>query len=128
MALVHTDTPTRNGLADFIDTEVNGGGGAGNLVFMTSGDVEVATIVLSATAFGAASAGTITLAGVPLSDTNATGGTIALFKFEDNVSAEIFRGDVTTTAVGTGEILLSSVVIGATDTVTMTSFTYSASA
>ena len=123
MALTHT-TATRNILADAIDTAV---AASGNLVIMTSGDAEVATIALAATAFGAASSGDITLAGVPLSDTNATGGTAALFKFETSGTTEIFRGTVTATSGG-GDIELSSVTIAATDTVTITSFVYSASA
>ena len=128
MALTHS-TAVRNTLADAIDAAVNGGSGdaQGDLIIMTSGDVEVATILLSATAFGAASSGTITLAGTPLSDSSATGGTAALFKFQNLSNTEIFRGTVTSTGGG-GDIELSSTTIGAGDTVTITSFTYSASA
>ena len=123
MALTHT-TATRNTLADAIDTAI---ATSGKLLIMTSGDVEVATIALSATAFGVASTGTITLSGVPLSDSSATGGTAALFKFETSGATEIFRGTVTATGGG-GDITLTSVTIAATDTVTITAFTYSASA
>jgi len=128
MALTHS-TAVRNTLADAVDTAVNTGStdASGDLVIMTGGDVEVATIILSATAFGAASSGTITLASTPLSDSSATGGTAALFKFQDRDNTEIFRGTVTATGGG-GDIELSSVSIGAGDTVTITSFTYSASA
>jgi len=108
-----------NGIVDLIDvgsTDLNG-----DLVIMTSGDVEVATLAMSATAFGAAAIGVATAATIA-DDTNATGGTAALFKLQDRNNAEILRGTVTVTAGG-GDIELSSVVIGATDTVTVSSLT-----
>jgi hypothetical protein len=126
MALTHT-TAVRNGLADYIDTTINGGGGAGKLIIMAAADAVLATITLNATAFGAASSGTITLAGVPLSDSSADGtGTAIAFKFVDFADTEVFRGSVTATSGG-GDIELTSTSITATDTVTITSFTYTAS-
>lgn len=119
MALTHT-TAVRNGLADYVVDQLDGG----NLVFMTSGDSEVATLALNATAFGAAASGTAT-ANAITDDTSATGGTVALFKMETSVATEIFRGTVSTSGA---DINLTSLSIGAGDTVQMTSFTYSASA
>ena len=126
MAITHTTT-VRNALANLIDDQVNSGttDANGDLVIMTSGDVEVATLALSNPAFGAASSGTITLAGVPKSDTNATGGTAALFKFQNRDNTEVFRGSVGTSGA---DLNLSSTSIGAGDTVQVTSFTYSAPA
>jgi hypothetical protein len=128
MALTHV-TAIRNSLADLVVDAIDVGttDAQGDLVIMTSGDVEVATINLSATSFGAASSGTATMADVPLSDTNATGGTAALFMFQDRDNNEVVRGSVTATGGG-GDLQLSSTTIGATDTVTINSFTYSASA
>jgi len=106
-----------NAVVDLIDvgtTDANG-----DLVFMTSGDVEVATLAFSATAFGAASAGVAT-ANTISDDTNATGGTVALFKMQDRDNAEVLRGTV---AVSGGDINLSSLSVGATDTVSVTSLT-----
>jgi hypothetical protein len=125
MALTHTTT-VRNALADLIDDQVNAGStdASGDLVIMTSSDVTVATIVLSATAFGAASGGTITL-GATTNDTNAVGGTAAKFKFQNRNNVEIFRGTVATSGA---DLNFSSVSIGAGDTVSITSFSYSASA
>jgi hypothetical protein len=123
MALTH-QTATRNAMADACVDLIDGGTGAGNLVIMTSGAVEVATLVCSATAFGAAASGTATAAAIS-DDTSATGGTAALFKFEDGDNTEIFRGSVGTSGA---DLNLSSVAIGAGDTVSITSFTYSASA
>lgn len=110
----------QNLVADFIDTEVNTGAGTSNMKFETSGDVEVATIDFQNPAFGASVVGVLTLQGVTLSDTSATGGTTA--------QASIFDRDGTKqweNTVGTGgtEIIISSVVIGATDQVDLTAFT-----
>ena len=121
MALV-LETATRNALADALDDYVNSGS-APELVFETTGDVEVATIVLNATAaFGAASTGTITLADVPLSDTNSTGGTVAQFSIYINASqtGKVLEGTVSTSGA---DINLTSLVIAATETVTLSSFT-----
>lgn len=123
MALVHTAT-TRNAMADAV-VDLIDVGGAGTLVFQTSGDVEVATITFSATAFGAAAAGIATAAGTT-DDTNATGGTIAKFRIFSGGAAEIFQGTVTGIAGG-GDIEITSLNITATETVSLTSLTYEAS-
>jgi hypothetical protein len=116
-------TVTRNAIADAVDTLINSGGGAGFLEFQTSGDVEVATITFDATAFGAASSGTITMASAPKSDTNATGGTMAKFVIRDNGSPSVL---ILTGSVGTsGQDInfAGGLVVGASDTVELTSFT-----
>lgn len=125
MAITHV-TAVRNSLADEITTAVDAGAGAGELVLMTSGDTEVATLTMSDPSFGAASGGTITANAIS-SDTNATGGTIALFKIQDSDANEIIRGTVTATGDG-GDIELSSLSITAGDTVEISSFDYTASA
>lgn len=125
MTISHV-TAVRNGLADFIDDQVNGGTGAGSLVFQTSGDVEVATCAFSNPAFGAATGGVITANSIS-DDTNATGGTVTKFRIFDGDSVEILNGTVTATGGG-GDIELSSTTIGAGDTVSITSLTYEASA
>ncbi len=121
MALV-LETSLRDDLANQIDDSINAGT-APELVFETSGDVEVATIILNATnAFGAASAGVITMTGQPLSDASATGGTTVQFSIYINVSqsGKMLEGTVSTSGA---DINISSTVIGATDTVELTTFT-----
>lgn len=106
-----------NALVDEIDvgtTDANG-----DLVIATSGDVEVATLACSNPAFGAASSGVAT-AGTISDDTNATGGTAAVFWFQDRDNAEVFRGTVGTSGA---DLNLSSVTIGAGDTVSVSAFT-----
>ena len=124
MALTHDDTLARNGLADYVVDQLD----SGHIVFMlANGTTEVATIDLSAIAFGAAASGTATMLDVPLSDTTATGNAAetTVFIAQDSTPNEVFRGVV---ALAGGDINLSSLTIGAGDTVTLSSFTYSASA
>jgi hypothetical protein len=112
------ETVLRNVLADAIDNEVNTGAGTATIVFETSADAALATMNLQNPAFGTAAAGAIALQGTPLSDTNASAGTVA--------QASIFDRDTTKQlemTVGTAgtDILISSTSIGAGDTVQLTS-------
>ncbi len=116
------ETGLRDALADEITVYVDAGT-APELVFETSGSGEVATIIMNATsAFGAASSGVITMADQPISDTNATGGTVDRFSIYQNVgqTAKVLEGVVLTSG---GDINLSSLSVGATDTVELTTFT-----
>jgi hypothetical protein len=116
------ETTMRDALANEIDNRINSGT-APELVFETSGDVEVATIILDPTnAFGSAATGVITMTGQPKSDTNATGGVTVQFSIYINVSQS---GKELEGTVGTGgqDIVISSTTVGATDTVELTTFT-----
>lgn len=109
-----------NAVVDLLDagaTDANG-----DLVIMTSGDVEVATLGLSNPAFGNSATGTATANAIS-DDTNATGGTAALHKMQDRNNTEVWRGTVTGSGGG-GDLELSSVTIGAGDTVSISSYTY----
>ena len=122
MSLIHV-TATRNILADDVVDQLD----SGDFMFtLADGTTEVATIDLSATAFGAASSGTATMADTPLSDSSATGNASPIAKFlaRTSVPAEVFRGSVGTSDA---DINLTSLTIGATDTLTLSLFTYSAS-
>lgn len=126
MALTHT-TAIRNQLADLVVDAIDGGttDTTGDLVIMAAADAEVATLSWTATpAFGAAASGTATMNAIN-DDTSATGGTAIAFKFQNRDNTEIFRGSVSTSGA---DLNLSSTSIGAGDTVSITSFTYSASA
>ena len=119
MALTLADG-MREAIANAVDDYINGGTAA-TLEFQTSGDAEVATLTLQDPAFGASSAtGTITLAGTPLSDTNATAGTMAKFVIKRDTTTVI------TGSVGTsGEDInfAGGVAVDGGDTVQLTSFT-----
>jgi len=114
------ETVLRNVLADAIDTEINTGAGTATLVFETSGDAEVATINLQNPAFGASSAGVITLAGVPLSDVSATGGTTTQASVYDRDGTKQFELTVGTSGT---EIIITNTVIAATEQVDLDSLT-----
>ena len=112
------ETGARNAACDAV-VDLIDAGGAGTIVFETVGDVEVATLTFSATAFGAASVGVATAAAIT-SDTSATGGTVA--------QASIYSGGATkileaTVAVSGSDIDLSSLTVGAGDTVSMSALT-----
>lgn len=123
MALSDIATTVRNLMMDEVSALLDSGG-AGTLEFQTSGDVEVATLTFSATAFGAASGGVVTAAAIT-SDTSATGGTIAKAAFKNNVGTTLWKCTVTATGGG-GDIELASLVIGAGATVGLTSLTMTA--
>lgn len=125
MSLSHIES-LRNAMADLVVDAIDAGAGAGNLVFRTSGNAEVATLPFSDPAFGNAAGGTAT-ANPITSDTNATGGTIANFRVQDSNANQVFDGTVTATGGG-GDITLSSVVISPGDTVEMSALSYTAPA
>lgn len=125
MAVTHP-TALRTILADLVVDRVDAGAGAGTLEFQTSGNVEVATLTFSDPAFGAAASGTAT-ADTITSDTDATGGTIAKAVAKDSDGNIVFTCSVTETSGG-GDIELSSVVVSAHQTVSLSSLTYSAPA
>ena len=121
MAVTHP-AAVRTIIADAVVDSIDVGG-AGSLIFQTSGDVEVATLTFSATAFGAASGPTATAAAIT-SDTSATGGTVAKFKIQNGSAADAgFAGAVSTSG---SDINLSSLAVGASDTVSISSLTYTA--
>jgi hypothetical protein len=111
-------TTMRDAIADAVDALI---GTSATLVFATSGDATVATLTLGNPAFGASSTGTITLQGVPLSDTNATAGTMAKFFIKSGGATTQITGTVSTAAADIN--FSGGVAVGSGDTVTLTSFT-----
>jgi hypothetical protein len=110
-----------NAAVDAIDA-----GGTGTLLFKTgttpgAGD-EVATLTFSATAFGASSSGTATAAAIT-SDTDATGGTVGHWEIRNGSATPIIFGLAGTTG---SDINLSSLTVGAGDTVSISALTYTA--
>ena len=106
-----------NGVVDLVDVS-----GPGKLIFATSGDVTVAALTFSATAFsagGSQTAGVATAAAIT-SDTNAAGGTVAKGRLQDGAAATAIAVTVSTSGA---DINLSSLTIGAGDTVACSSLT-----
>src|SRR6185436_6196851 len=84
----------------------------------------LAIIPLSAPAFGASSTGTATLLGVPLSDTSANAtGTAGVFLFKNNAGTEVWGGDISTTAAGTGAMTMPTTSTTLTEPVRIDSYT-----
>lgn len=112
-------TSLRNALADTIDAQV---GTAGYMEITTSGDGELATFTFQNPAFdagGTGGAGVIQLQGTPIQDTNANAGTAAKFRIFASGAVLQLEGVV---AVSGQDLDLSSLSIGAGDTVELTSF------
>ena len=125
MTVTHPDA-VRTVLADAVVDLIDAGATAGTLIFQTSGDAEVATLTFTDPAFGGAAAGVATASAIT-SDTDATGGTIAKARAKDLNDVEVFACSVTASGGG-GDIQLSSVVISAGQTVSVSSLTYAAPA
>ena len=88
----------------------------------TNADAVVATLSLSATAFGDAVAGTAEANDIT-ADTDAVGGEITKAVFRNSADAAIFEVTVTETGGG-GTITMSSTTIGAGDTVSLNSYSH----
>lgn len=115
-------TAARNAAADAVVDLLDGGSGdsTGDIAFSTSAPATLCINNLAATAFGSASSGVAT-AGTIAQGTVTTAGTIALALFRNKSNTEIFR-----CAVGTSgsDINLSSVAVSVSDTIDVTSLTY----
>lgn len=94
----------------------------GNLVLLTSGDVEVATLPLSATAYTASSGGTAQENAIG-DDTNATGGVVAKFELRDTGGTAHVLGTVTATGGG-GDIEMASTTITAGQSVSCSNLSF----
>ena len=128
MAVTHI-TSLRNTLADAVTTAL---GASPRLVFRLSGTVSapgtaVATLVMSATPFGAASGGTIT-ANAITSDTAATGNASPVANATLQTSGGTVLVHCAVAASASDINMTGGLTIGAGDTVSCSSLTYSAPA
>jgi hypothetical protein len=119
MKMPTLETAARNAACNAIVDLIDAGSGAGTLEFETSGDVEVATLTFSDPAFGDAATGVATASSIT-SDTNATGGTVAQASMYDSDSNKVMECTVSTSGA---DINLSSLTVGAGDTVSCSSLT-----
>lgn len=123
MAITLT-TAARNAACDAIVDLIDAGTGAGTIELKSAastvaGTSEVATLTFSDPAFGAASSGVATASAIT-DDTNATGGTAGFFTMFDSDANAVLQGTVATSGA---DLNMSSVSIGAGDTVSISSLT-----
>ncbi len=124
MAITHV-TALRNTLADAAVDSVDGGS-PGKLK-IRAGGVVLATLTLSAPAFGAASAGAAALAGVPLSNNASATGTADNFQMTDSADVVKWSGSVSASGGG-GDLILASTSITSGQPVIVTAGSYAAPA
>lgn len=118
-------TAARNAACDAIVDLLDGGSGdaTGDIAFSTSAPATLAVCNLAATAFGSASSGVATAGTIAQGTVSGSSNpsTIALALFRNKANTEIFR-----CAVGTSgsDINLSSVSVNDSDTIDVTSLTF----
>ncbi len=127
MALTHV-AALRNTLADAVDAAINAGttDTEGDIILKAS-STEIVTIDFQDPAFGVASAGIITLAGVPLNANAGDTGVVDNFEIRDRDNALVLSGTVTGTGGG-GDIEMDNTSVTSGQNVEITSLTYAASA
>lgn len=118
---INLSTAARNAALNAINTAI---GTSGKIEFTTAGDTGFASILASlpfnATAFAAASAGSMAMNASPAPTANATAaGTAALFRFTTSGGTEILRGSVSTSGA---DINFDSVTWGVGTPVTLNSY------
>lgn len=108
-------------LVDLVDA-----GGAGTLTLHESDNTEVASLALSATAFGAATTASpaVATAAAITDDSDADGGDLSggYHRFNNNAGTEVWRGSVGTSGA---DLNLSTLTIGAGAVVSCSSYTVS---
>jgi len=102
-----------NAVVDLLD--------AGDIRFETAGDNEVATCDFGTPAFGGAATGTATANAIS-DDSDATGGTVEHASLRKSDTTKIMECSCSAVG-GAGDIELTSLVIGAGDTVSVTALT-----
>lgn len=129
---IRLSTATRNAACDAVVDRVDGGPGAGTIQIRSGTQPASAdsaatgtllvTVTLSDPAFGPASNGSATLAGVPLSAVAVADGTAGWFRMLDSTGATVLDGSVSA-AGGGGDLQLSTTTIITGLTVEITSGT-----
>jgi hypothetical protein len=126
MAVTHS-TAARNAATDAVTALI---GASGNLVFRLSGTIgapgtAVATLPLSATAFGASASGTAT-ANAITSDTNATGNASPVANASLQTSGGTLVIHCAVAASGSDIDMSNGLTVASGDTVSCSSLTYTA--
>lgn len=94
----------------------------GSLVLLTSGNVAVATMALSATAYAASSSGTAQENAIS-DDSNAAGGVVTKFELRSSGGTVHVSGTVTATSGG-GDIEMTNTTVGAGQVVSVSDLSF----
>lgn len=125
---VNLSTAARNAAVNAITALLNGGttDATGDIQFATDSTfgTVLATINLSATAFGSASAGSAAITGTP-NGTASVAGTCTAFRMRNRDNVEVFRGTV---GLGSGDISFDNNVWGVGTPITVSTFNFSMAA
>jgi len=127
MAITHA-TAARNAMANTVDDQVNAGSTdvTGDFVLIESaGPTDLISFALQDPAFGAASSGTITLQGTPISTTADAAGTADTFEVRDRDNTMIYTGTVTGTGSG-GDVEIDNTSIESGQSAELSSHSYTA--
>lgn len=128
MPITHPTT-IRNSITDLVVDAIDVSG-PGTIAFQDNTNTAVATLTFANPAFDASgsaggNADGVATANPIVGDSDAAGGTVDRFVVFDGAGDSVFAGTVTLSGGG-GDIFLSSLAVGATDTVELTSLTYTA--
>lgn len=115
-------TAAKNAAADAVVDLIDVGAGTATMVIKDSGGTALCTINLADPAFGAASSGTATLLGVPLSGTAGATGTASTFDVEDQDGTVVYSGTVGIAGSG-ADAIIDNASITSGDTVQLDSHT-----
>ena len=113
-------TTARNAACDAVVDLVDGGSGAGKVRIRAS-TTTLVDIALADPAFGAASAGVASAAGLPKSGTASAGGTADNFQVLDSDNNVLWSGTAGTSGT---DMILDNAVIASGQTVNLTAFTH----
>jgi len=120
MATTHP-TDIRNGIADYINTQIGSGG---YIELTTLGGVTIAIINLNTPAFNIPVLGTMSIYNPPLTGIAIASGKASLAYIKDSGGSIIFQGVVSAIAEGTGDLQLEIEYLNEGDTVNVTQLDY----
>lgn len=127
MAVTHA-TALRTVLADAVDNYLNTTGAtdaSADLQIQTAADAVLVEFTLQNPAFGAAAAGVITAAGVPIAAVAGATGTAAKGRIRDRANADAILFSVTASGGG-GDVIVSNTSIANLQNCSLTALTYTA--
>ena len=125
MTITH-HTAARDAAANAVVDLIDAGAGAGQTIIRSNGNNVLATLTMSATAFGAASGGSALANAITTLDSAEGGASLAAnFVVVDSNTNTYFSGAVDT-AGGSGDLVLDKLSIAAGDKVIISSMRYNA--